>query len=91
MSPVRMFNITSRPQPELNNRSFSVGLGCMVGGSSGVNGQVFLRGSKEEFDAWAELGGPGSTWNWDGLLPYFRKARTLYRGSRIIARSYRPS
>ncbi|KAF3347145.1 hypothetical protein VD0002_g7006 [Verticillium dahliae] len=77
MNPRRMFNLTSRPQQNLNGRSFSVGIGCVVGGSSNVNGQVFLRGTSEEYNAWAELGGPGSTWNWEGLLPYFRKGITL--------------
>jgi choline dehydrogenase-like flavoprotein len=73
MNPSRMFNITSQPNPELNNRAFSVGIGCCVGGSSCVNGQVMLRGTKEEYDAWAELGGGDSDWDWDGLLPYFKK------------------
>lgn len=73
MDPSRMFNITSEPQPELNDRTFFVGIGCVVGGSSTVNGQVFLRGTKEEHDAWAELGGEGSTWDWDGLLPSYKK------------------
>lgn len=73
MNPTRMYDITSEPCPELNDRRFSVGIGKMVGGSSGVNGQVFLRGTREEYDAWAELGGGNSTWNWDGLLPYFKK------------------
>lgn len=83
MNPRRMFNLTSRPQQNLNGRSFSVGIGCVVGGSSNVNGQVFLRGTSEEYNAWAELGGPGSTWNWEGLLPYFRKVRnTAEEGQR---------
>lgn len=68
-----MFNITSEVQPNLNNRRFNVGIGCVVGGSSIVNGQVFLRGSKPEYDAWRELGGPNSTWDWEGILPYFQK------------------
>lgn len=73
MNPKRMFNITSQPCPELNGRKFSVGIGCVVGGSSIVNGQVFLRGTAEEYDAWEALGSPNSTWNWKGLLPYFKK------------------
>jgi len=73
MHPKRMFNITSQPCPELNNRNFPVGIGCVVGGSSIVNGQVFLRGTAEEYDAWEALGSPNSTWNWKGLLPYFKK------------------
>jgi choline dehydrogenase-like flavoprotein len=75
MNPRRMFNITSQPCPALNNRTFNVGIGCVVGGSSSVNGQVFLRGTSEEYDAWKALGGPGSSWDWEGLLPYFRKGR----------------
>jgi choline dehydrogenase-like flavoprotein len=68
-----MFNIQSKPNPALNNRSFNVGIGRAVGGSSTVNGQVALRGTKEEYDAWKELGGPDSDWDWEGLLPYFQK------------------
>jgi choline dehydrogenase-like flavoprotein len=77
MNPRRMFNLTSQPNSGLNNRNFSVGIGCVVGGSSCVNGQVFLRGTKEEYDAWKELGGPNSTWNWENLLPYFRKVNNV--------------
>jgi choline dehydrogenase-like flavoprotein len=73
MDPSRMFDITSQPSPVLNNRRFFVGLGRAVGGSSAVNGQLQIRGTKEEYDAWKELGGPDSTWDWDGLLPYFKK------------------
>ncbi|KAF2762311.1 alcohol oxidase [Pseudovirgaria hyperparasitica] len=70
----RMFNIRSTSQRELNNRDFWVGIGKVVGGSSNVNGQVFLRGTKEEYDIWKKLGGPHSTWDWTGLLPYFKRA-----------------
>lgn len=67
------YNISSIPQPEMNNRRQAVRLGCCVGGSSAVNGMVAVRGTRSEYDAWAELGGPDSTWDWDGVLPYFRK------------------
>ncbi|KAK3324526.1 hypothetical protein B0T19DRAFT_464640, partial [Cercophora scortea] len=68
------YNITSKPQTELNNKVLSVNVGFCVGGSSAINGMVVLRGSVEEYDIWAELGNSGSTWNWEGMLPYFRKA-----------------
>ena len=45
--------------------------------SSSINVIVLLkvmRGSAREYDIWGELGGPESTWNWNGLLPYFKKA-----------------
>lgn len=74
MSPVRMYNITSAASAGLNNRRFSVGLGHCVGGSSAVNGMVFLRGTAEEYDMWGALGNKAdTTWNWKGLLPYFKK------------------
>jgi choline dehydrogenase-like flavoprotein len=69
----REFNITSQPAPALNNRTFPVLVGCVVGGSSTINGQVFLRGTREEYDSWKELGGANSSWDWNGLLPYFKK------------------
>ena len=70
----RMYNITSQPSPELNDRSFFVGIGNGVGGSSLVFGQVYLRGTSDEYAGWATLtGNRRSTWNWDGLLPYFKK------------------
>jgi choline dehydrogenase-like flavoprotein len=80
MNAKRMFNITSQPNPVLNNKTFLVGIGSVVGGSSSINGQVFLRGSKADYDAWNELGGSGAAWGWDDLLPYFRKVpfRSVY-------------
>ncbi|CAI4216870.1 unnamed protein product [Parascedosporium putredinis] len=74
----RMYNITSLPSPALNDRSFFVGIGKGVGGSSLVNGQVWLRGTIPEYDAWRTLGGSkAKDWDWNGLLPYFKKAMTL--------------
>ncbi|KAF9876374.1 Oxidoreductase [Colletotrichum karsti] len=72
--PGIQYNISSVPQPEMNNRTQFVWIGCCVGGSSAINGMVMVRGTKIEYDGWAELGGPDSTWNWDGILPYFKKA-----------------
>ncbi|KAF2843525.1 GMC oxidoreductase [Patellaria atrata CBS 101060] len=68
------YNITSIPQEDMANRRQQVLIGCCVGGSSAINGMVMVRGTAIEYDGWAELGGPGSTWNWDGILPYFKKA-----------------
>lgn len=60
----------------MNNRTQDVWIGCCVGGSSAINGMVTVRGTRSEYDGWAELGGEGSTWDWNGVLPYFRKVRT---------------
>ena len=69
------YNITSVPQAGMDGRTQEVFIGCTIGGSSAVNGMVFVRGTASEYDGWAELGGPGSSWNWEGMLPYFRKVR----------------
>jgi choline dehydrogenase-like flavoprotein len=68
------FNITSTPQPGMNGRTQEVVVGCALGGSSTINGMVYVRGNKEDYDGWKVLGGPGSTWDWNGMLPYFKKA-----------------
>jgi 5-(hydroxymethyl)furfural/furfural oxidase len=46
----------------------------VIGGGSSINGQVALRGSPADFDRWEELGAEG--WNWNSVLPYFRKLET---------------
>lgn len=58
----------------MNNRRQFVWIGCCVGGSSAINGMVAVRGTRAEYDAWGELAGPNSTWTWDGVLPYFKRA-----------------
>ncbi|KAB5515483.1 hypothetical protein GE09DRAFT_1179452 [Coniochaeta sp. 2T2.1] len=73
------YNITSAPSPGLNNRNFSVDVGCIVGGSSAVNGKIFQRGTTRDYDIWGELGGSNvnSSWTWNNILPYFRKGIQL--------------
>lgn len=44
----------------------------MIGGSSAINGMIFMRGNEAEYDHWEELGNSG--WNWDGLLPHFKES-----------------
>ncbi len=55
-------------------------IGCIVGGSSAVNGKIFQRGISKDYDIWGELGGDGvkSTWSWSDLLPYFKRSRSSY-------------
>lgn len=71
------FTYSSLPIAGLNNRSASLVLGKTLGGSSAINGQFFDRGSRHDYDQWAALNADsddGIKWDWEGLLPYFRKA-----------------
>jgi choline dehydrogenase len=53
--------------------------GKVLGGGSSVNGMVWVRGNPADYDHWAELGCPG--WEFDNLLPYFKKGETFERGA----------
>jgi choline dehydrogenase-like flavoprotein len=61
----------TEPEPGLQGRSIALPRGKGTGGSTNVNGQIFIRGQREDFDHWRDLGNPG--WGYDDLLPYFRK------------------
>jgi choline dehydrogenase-like flavoprotein len=57
----------------LNGRKVPIPQGKVVGGSTKLNRMVFDRGSKSDYDGWELLGNQG--WNFEGLLPYFKKVR----------------
>ncbi|SUA64299.1 GMC family oxidoreductase [Oligella urethralis] len=57
--------------PSMNNRKFYWPRGKTLGGSSSINGLIYIRGQKEDYDHWATLGNKG--WSWYECLPYFRK------------------
>src|SRR3984957_15139320 len=55
-----------------NGRAINYPRGRVLGGSSSINGMIYVRGQPEDFDYWAQLGNRG--WSWDDVLPFFRKA-----------------
>jgi choline dehydrogenase-like flavoprotein len=67
------------PQPGLNGRCGHLPAGRVLGGSSSINAMVYARGHPHDYDAWAEQGNPG--WSFDALLPYFRRAECNARGA----------
>jgi choline dehydrogenase len=69
----------TEPEPELNNRRIYQPRGKVLGGSSSINGLVYLRGQREDFDLWRQLGNPG--WGFDDVLPYFKKSEDHERGA----------
>lgn len=66
-------------EPGMNGRRISQPRGRVLGGSSSINGLVYVRGQREDFDDWAAAGNPG--WSFDDLLPYFRRAEDQQRGA----------
>jgi len=66
----------SDPEPALNGRRIFTPRGKVLGGSSSINGLVYIRGQPEDFDGW---GIPG--WDFDALLPYFKKSEDQERGA----------
>jgi choline dehydrogenase len=69
----------SEPEPELEGRRILQPRGKVLGGSSSINGCVYIRGQKEDFDQWRQLGNVG--WSYEDLLPYFTKAEDQERGA----------
>ena len=62
----------SEPDPGINGRAIVYTRGRVIGGSSSINGMIYIRGQPEDYDHWAQLGNRG--WSWDDCLPYFRQA-----------------
>src|SRR6202050_594529 len=68
----------SEPDPGLGGRSLHTPRGKVLGGSSSINGLVYIRGNPWDFERWAEEGATG--WNYRDVLPYFRRAETRQEG-----------
>src|SRR5262245_31767951 len=62
----------SEPEPQLGGYEVPLPRGRVLGGSSSINGQVYCRGHHRDYDEWCQLGCRG--WDWENVLPYFRKA-----------------
>ncbi|MGA9868176.1 MAG: choline dehydrogenase [Acetobacteraceae bacterium] len=68
----------SEPEPALNNRRMYQPRGKVLGGTSSINGMIYMRGNAADYDEWRQRGNEG--WDWDSVLPYFRKAEDQERG-----------
>lgn len=67
-----VWRFASEPSEALGGRSVALPQGRVVGGSSSINGMVYNRGQRADFDAWAQMGNRG--WDFDALLPYFKRS-----------------
>ena len=73
------WNYWSEPEPYLDNRKLNYPRGRVVGGSSSINGMVYLRGNRLDYDGWARTNGL-ENWSFAHCLPYFKKMETSARG-----------
>jgi choline dehydrogenase len=69
----------TEPDPGAANRRVFWPRGKVLGGSSSINGMVYIRGQAEDFDHWRQLGNTG--WSFDDVLPYFKRAEHQVRGT----------
>ncbi|MFL5199337.1 MAG: GMC family oxidoreductase [Microvirga sp.] len=72
----------TEPEPELNGRVIFQPRGKVLGGSSSINGLLYVRGQPEDFDHWRQLGNTG--WGFDDVLPYFRRSEHQARGESTL-------
>ena len=68
----------TEPDATMENRSIPYPRGKTLGGSSSINGLLYIRGQEQDYDIWRQLGNKG--WSWNDVLPYFLKAENQERG-----------
>ena len=71
--------MTTEVEAGLNGRSLKYPRGKVLGGSSAINGMIYMRGQAADYDHWRQLGLSG--WGWDDVLPYFTRAEDHYGGA----------
>ena len=76
----------TEPEPHLGGRRLPVPRGKVLGGSSSINGMVYVRGHPRDFDTWAQMGARG--WSWAEVLPYFRRME-CWHGDPALAEPWR--
>ena len=72
---------SSEEEPSMNGRRLACPRGRVLGGSSSINGMVYVRGHAADFDRWASMGAAG--WDYQSVLPYFKKAECADEGRSV--------
>ena len=89
-NPLVNWNFTTEPEKGSGERRIEWPRGRTLGGSSSINGMLYVRGAPADFDGWAQMGARG--WSWDDVLPYFKKSESyvqkgdteIYRGAEYV-------
>ncbi|MBT6202584.1 MAG: choline dehydrogenase [Rhodospirillaceae bacterium] len=77
-SPRFNWHYMTEPEPHLNNRRIEQDRGKVLGGSSSINGMLYIRGHARDYDRWAQSGCAG--WSYADVLPYFKRAENHDKG-----------
>lgn len=77
-NPKMDWSYITEPDSGLNGRSINWPRGRVMGGSSSINGLLYVRGQKQDYDHWRQLGNEG--WGWEDVLPCFRRAESWEGG-----------
>lgn len=72
------WGLKSEPEPHLGGRRLATPRGKVIGGSSSINGMIYVRGHARDFDHWAETGAQG--WAYADVLPYFKRMENWHSG-----------
>ena len=72
------WNYSTEPEPFLDGRTLSLPRGKVLGGSSSINGMLYVRGHPRDYDLWRQAGCEG--WSYAEVLPYFKRAEGSWRG-----------
>mgnify|MGYP003348603896 FL=1 len=76
--PSISWGYTTEPEPGLKGRRIAWPRGRLVGGTSCINGHVYMRGTPEDYDSWRDAGNAG--WGWDDVLPHFKRTEHHFGG-----------
>jgi choline dehydrogenase len=76
--PLYNWMYESEPEAWLDNRKLALPRGKVLGGSSTINGMLYIRGNPRDYDTWRQMGNDG--WSYDEVLPYFKRSETNWRG-----------
>jgi choline dehydrogenase len=77
--PLYNWMYASEPEAYLDNRRLALPRGKVLGGSSTINGMLYIRGNPRDYDTWRQMGNDG--WSYDEVLPYFRRSESNWRGA----------
>ena len=77
--PRLSWGFETEPEPHADGRRVPAPRGKVLGGSNSVNGLMYMRGCPADYDDWERRGLPG--WDYEGVLPYFRRSESNWRGA----------